>query len=88
MLLLTIDGKGDLNTRALIIVLLFKACMDCRVPSKWVTRRFWNMLYPPLEGFWTVTDSNFKGSGLPITDKSKFIWKMMIRQPYCVRRTL
>ena len=36
---------------------------------------------PPLEGFWNVTDESFKGGGAPITDKSKFEWTALIRQP-------
>jgi hypothetical protein len=35
---------------------------------------------PPLEGFWSVAD-DFKGGGAAISDKSKFVWTMMIRQP-------
>ena len=35
---------------------------------------------PPLEGLWSV-DDEFRGGGASIKDKSKFIWKMMIRQP-------
>lgn len=35
---------------------------------------------PPLEGFWNVED-DFKGGGASITDKSKFIRTILIRQP-------
>jgi hypothetical protein len=35
---------------------------------------------PPLEGYWEVAD-DFKGGGAAITDKSKFVWTMLIRQP-------
>lgn len=35
---------------------------------------------PPLEGFWKVAD-DFMGGGAAITDKSKFVWTMLIRQP-------
>lgn len=35
---------------------------------------------PPLEGFWSVANY-FKGGGAPISDKSKFVWTMLIRQP-------
>jgi hypothetical protein len=35
---------------------------------------------PPLEGFWSVV-GDFKGGGVAITDKSKFVWAVMIRQP-------
>ncbi|GHU87467.1 hypothetical protein FACS1894202_01810 [Clostridia bacterium] len=35
---------------------------------------------PPLEGFWEVAD-DFKDGGAAITDKSKFVWTMLIRQP-------
>ncbi len=36
---------------------------------------------PPLEGFWETEDETFRGGGMPIGDKSKFIWTAMIRQP-------
>jgi hypothetical protein len=36
---------------------------------------------PPLEGFWNVDDDTFKGGGAAITDKSKFSWTALIRQP-------
>jgi len=35
---------------------------------------------PPLEGFWSV-DDDFRGGGAVISDKSKFVWTMVIRQP-------
>jgi hypothetical protein len=38
---------------------------------------------PPLEGLWSVAD-DFKGGGAAITDKSKFVWTMLIRQPVFV----
>jgi hypothetical protein len=38
------------------------------------------MSYRPLEGFWSVAD-DFKVGGAAISDKSKFVWTMMIRQP-------
>ena len=37
-------------------------------------------IVPPLEGFWSV-DGEFRGGGAAITDKSRFIWTMMVRQP-------
>jgi hypothetical protein len=40
---------------------------------------------PPLEGFWTVDDELFKGGGEAISDKGKFEWTALIRQPDFVK---
>jgi hypothetical protein len=36
---------------------------------------------PPLEGLWSVDDEAFRGGGAVITDKGKFAWASIIRQP-------
>lgn len=80
ILFLTIDGKGDPNTspdyRAAV-----QALYGLSYTIKMGNKAIWEYVVPPLEGFGTVADPNFKGGGLPITDKSKFVWTMMIRQP-------
>ena len=40
---------------------------------------YFEYVVPPLEGFWSVNDGIF--DGLNITDKSKFNWISVIRQP-------
>lgn len=40
---------------------------------------YFEYVVPPLEGFWSVNDGIF--DGLNITDKSKFHWISVIRQP-------
>lgn len=40
---------------------------------------YFEYVVPPLEGFWSVDDGIF--DGLNITDKSKFHWISVIRQP-------
>jgi hypothetical protein len=80
MLFIAIDGKGDPNTGAEYaeaVQALYGVAYTIKMGNKAVLE----YVVPPLEGFWSVADPNFKGGGLPITDKSKFIWTMMIRQP-------
>ena len=42
---------------------------------------YFDYVVPPLEGFWNVGDDAFKDGGAAITDKSKFEWTSVIRQP-------
>jgi hypothetical protein len=78
MRFIAIDGKGDLNTSAeyaAAVELLYGLSYAIKMSSNAVLE----YVVPPLEGFWEVAD-NFKGGGAAISDKSKFIWTMLIRQ--------
>lgn len=79
MTFITVDGKGDPNTSAEYVAaveLLYGLSYAIKMRNKSVLE----YVVPPLEGFWSVTD-NFKGGGTAISDKSKFVWMMLIRQP-------
>ncbi|MDD4688919.1 MAG: GyrI-like domain-containing protein [Eubacteriales bacterium] len=79
MVFITVDGKGDPNTSAeyaAAVELLYGLSYTIKMANKSILE----YVVPPLEGLWSV-DDDFKGGGVPITDKGKFIWTMMIRQP-------
>lgn len=79
MTFITVDGKGDPNTSmeyAVAVELLYGLSYTIRMNNKSILE----YVVPPLEGLWSV-DDDFKGGGAAITDKGKFIWTMMIRQP-------
>lgn len=79
MIFIAVDGKGDPNTSieyAAAVELLYKLSYTIKMNNKSIL----DYVIPPLEGLWSV-DDDFKGSGAAITNKGKFIWTMMIRQP-------
>jgi hypothetical protein len=80
MVFIAIDGKGDPNTSeeyAAAIKVLYGLSYAIKMSNKSTLE----YVVPPLEGFWSVADKTFKGGGAPITDKSKFEWTTLIRQP-------
>jgi hypothetical protein len=80
MTFIAVDGKGDPNISAeykAAIETLYGLSYAIKMSNKAVLE----YVVPPLEGFWTVDDEFFKGGGEPITDKSKFEWTVLIRQP-------
>ena len=82
MTFITVDGKGDPNTSAeytKAVELLYGLSYTIKMTSK----KILEYVVLPLEGLWSV-DDDFRGGGAIISDKSKFIWTMMIRQPYFV----
>lgn len=79
MVFIAVDGKGDPNISAEYagaVELLYGLSYSIKMNNKSILE----YVVPPLEGFWSVA-GNFKGGGAPITDKGKFIWTMLIRQP-------
>ena len=83
MVFIAVDGKGDPNTSAeyaAAVEVLYGLSYTIKMSSKSVLE----YVVPPLEGFWNVTDETFKGGGAPITDKGKFEWTALIRQPVFV----
>jgi hypothetical protein len=80
MIFIAIDGQGDPNTSAdyaAAIEALYGLSYTIKMGNKSVLE----YVVPPLEGFWNVTDDSFKGGGAAISDKNKFIWTALIRQP-------
>lgn len=80
MTFIMIDGRGDPNTSeeyAAAVELLYGLSYAIKMKHKAVLE----YVVPPLEGLWHVADEAFRGGGMPIGDKSKFEWTMMIRQP-------
>ncbi|MCL2609849.1 MAG: GyrI-like domain-containing protein, partial [Treponema sp.] len=80
MTFLAVDGSGNPNTSAeyaAAVELLYGLSYSIRMGNKAVLE----YVVAPLEGFWEVADSGFKGGGEPVPDKSKFLWTMLIRQP-------
>lgn len=80
MTFIAVDGKGSPNTGedyAKAIELLYGLSYAIKMGNKGVLE----YVVAPLEGFWQVDDADFKGGGAPITDKDKFLWTMLIRQP-------
>ncbi len=79
MTFITVDGRGDPNTSAeyaAAVELLYGLSYAIKMSNKSILE----YVIPPLEGFWSL-DDDFRGGGAAISDKSKFIWTMMIRQP-------
>lgn len=79
MTFIAVNGKGDPNTSneyAHAVELLYGLSYSIKMSSK----KILEYVVPPLEGFWSV-DDDFRGGGAPISDKSRFIWTMVIRQP-------
>lgn len=79
MTFITVDGKGDPNTSTeytTAVELLYGLSYTIKMDNKSILQ----YVVPPLEGLWSV-DDDFRGGGAAISDKSKFIWTMMIRQP-------
>jgi hypothetical protein len=79
MTFIAVDGQGDPNTSveySAAVELLYGLSYAIKMGNKAVLE----YVMPPLEGFWEVAD-DFKGGGAAITDKSKFVWTILIRQP-------
>jgi len=76
---IAVDGKGDPNTNAEYaeaVELLYGLSYAIKMNNKSILE----YVVPPLEGFWSV-DGEFRGGGVAISDKNKFVWTMVIRQP-------
>jgi hypothetical protein len=80
MKFIAIDGKGDPNTSveyAAAIEMLYGLSWSIKMGNKSIME----YVVPPLEGFWDIDDELFRGGGAAITDKGKFTWTALIRQP-------
>lgn len=79
MIFIAVDGRGDPNTSAEYTAAI-EALYGLSYAIKMGNKSIMEYVVPPLEGFWSAAD-DFKGGGASITDKSKFVWTMLIRQP-------
>lgn len=84
MKFIAVRGNGDPNTSAeykqameILYGLSFTVKMSKMSGSQ--PDGYFEYVVPPLEGFWSVDDCIF--DGLNITDKNKFHWISVIRQP-------
>lgn len=84
MKFIAVRGSGDPNTSAeykqameILYGLSFTIKMSKMSGSQ--PDGYFEYVVPPLEGFWSVDDGIF--DGLNITDKNKFHWISVIRQP-------
>ena len=77
MVFIAVDGKGDPNTSAeyaAAVEVLYGLSYGIKMSNKAILE----YVVPPLEGFWNV-DGEYEGCD--ITDKEKFYWTALIRQP-------
>ncbi len=84
MKFIAVRGSGDPNTSAeykQAMEILYGLSFTIKMSKMSGSRPYGYFEYvvPPLEGFWSVNDGIF--DGLNITDKSKFHWISVIRQP-------
>ncbi len=83
MIFIAVDGKGDPNTsedykNALEALYGLSYAIKMSKMSGAQPEGYFEYVVPPLEGFWTV-DGEYEGCD--ITDKDKFYWTSLIRQP-------
>lgn len=84
MLFIAVDGYGDPNTspeyqRAVETLYGLSYAIKMSPKSGHAIEGFFDYVVPPLEGLWWGGDIDLET--MTITDKSKFSWRMMIRQP-------
>lgn len=86
MIFIMVDGKGNPNTSpeyAAALEILYGLSYTIKMSKMRGNqpKGYFDYVVPPLEGFWEVEDGTFKGGGAVITDKGKFRWTSLIRQP-------
>lgn len=87
MRFIMVDGKGDPNTSEdyqAAVELLYGLSYTIKMSKKgpYLPDGYFDYVVPPLEGLWSLDDGGeFRGNGAMSTDKSKFLWTAMIRQP-------
>ncbi len=84
MIFIAVDGAGDPNTseeyhRAMEILYGLSFTIKMSKMNGTQPKGYFEYVVPPLEGLWYQEDETF--DGLNISDKSKFRWTSMIRQP-------
>ena len=79
MVYIAVDGRGNPNTSeeyAAAIEMLYGLSYTIKMGNKTIME--W--VVGPLEGFWCVTD-DAESNVVLATDKNKFVWTALIRQP-------
>lgn len=89
MLFITVEGSGNPNTSASYqeaLEILYGLSFTIKMSKMNGTQPegYFEYVVPPLEGLWFVDDMAF--DGINVTDKDKFRWISMIRQPEFVTR--
>lgn len=84
MTFIQVEGKGNPNTsedykRAMEILYGLSFTIKMSKMSGKQPEGYFEYVVPPLEGLWWVEDETFDGKN--ITDKDRFCWISMIRQP-------
>lgn len=84
MIFIAVDGNGNPNTCAEYkeaMEILYGLSFSIKMSKMNNTQPdgYFEYVVPPLEGLWYVDDAEF--DGLNVTDKDKFRWISMIRQP-------
>ena len=84
MIFIMVDGKGDPNTskeyeNAINVLYGLSYTIKMSKMGNNTIKGYFDYVVPPLEGFWDGEQGYF--DGLNITNKNKFIWTSMIRQP-------
>lgn len=84
MIFITVEGRGDPNVsedykQAMEILYGLSFTIKMSKMNGTQPEGYFEYVVPPLEGLWSVEDENF--DGMDLTDKSKFRWVSMIRQP-------
>lgn len=84
MLFITVEGSGNPNTSASYqeaLEILYGLSFTIKMSKMNGTQPegYFEYVVPPLEGLWFVDDMAF--DGINVTDKDKFRWVSMIRQP-------
>lgn len=84
MIFIAVDGEGDPNTceeykTALEILYGLSFAIKMSKMNGTQPEGYFEYVVPPLEGLWYADGVDF--NGLNVTDKSKFKWVSMIRQP-------
>ncbi|MDR0436205.1 MAG: GyrI-like domain-containing protein [Propionibacteriaceae bacterium] len=84
---LLVAGSGDPNTSeeyTAAVETLYGLSYTIKMSGKSIHKPdgYFDYVVPPLEGLWQLDDGGeFRGGGAAITDKSKFSWTMLLRQP-------
>lgn len=84
MIFIMVDGKGNPNScaeykNAMEVLYGLSYSIKMSKMNGTQPKGYFEYVVPPLEGLWWVADDNF--DGINITDKDKFCWTSMIRQP-------
>lgn len=84
MIFIAVDGKGDPNTcdeykEALELLYGLSFAIKMSKMNGTQPEGYFEYVVPPLEGLWSVEGEDFDGTN--ITDKSRFKWRSLIRQP-------